>query len=357
MGSAIRRAAIVPARKHWIGPNAQFGGHPCVSAEQGMLIHDSIKLSAISSVETNMQLVVGRKMPNFHSLADARKKLEEGGVARTVSIAFTPRSGSTQLCRVLRNQCGLPAEYFQYPYEANSLSSYNCFSSSDDVVNFLLSHTANQTFASKLSNDQRAHLDERLEKLFDGYHSLDDLLPNHRWVMLTRRDLVGQALSLYVARKTGRWHLEKADQWRGDPDLHYDYFGIYAGLLYLASSAASLDAYFQSLQLAPLKIYYEDLVERPSQVLEGFFDYLQLKPLTPCTSISDGEDDLVQISRRASGLYADLRSRFLGDFLNNGRADQRRRLGRNLAKWDQFFLEEQWSEETPDLKLARLSTI
>lgn len=287
-------------------------------------------------------------MTRRNSLAEFRNRLRDRGIDRSFSIAFTPRSGSTLLCRVLGQlSCGRPDEYFQYPYASNRLSAHNCLSSAEDVLGFVESHAANRVFSSKLSNDQRAHLDERLESLFEGYRRLDDLLPAHRWVVLTRRDLIGQAISLYVARRTGRWHLQRGDRWDADPDVVYDYFGIYADLLYLASSAVSLDAYFHSIGVTPFKLCYEDFLERPVQSLDELFDYLELQGPAPDASIlHDG--DLVPISRRAAGLYADLRSRFLQDFLSMGRTDRRNRLGRELANWDRFFIEEQWARPSTE---------
>jgi len=281
------------------------------------------------------------------SLVEFRDRLRDRGIDRSYSIAFTPRSGSTLLCRVLGHlSCGRPDEYFQYPYQSNRLSAHNCLSSAEDVLGFVESNAANRIFASKLSNDQRAHLDERLEALFEGYRRLDDLLPGHRWIVLARRDLVGQAISLYVARKSSRWHLQRGDRWDADPDVGYDYFGIYADLLYLASSAVGLDAYFQSIGVTPFRLCYEDFLERPGPSLNGLFDYLELKAPAPDPSIvHDG--DLVQISRRAAALYADLRSRFLEDFLSMGRTDRHRRLGSELANWDRFFTEEQWARPCP----------
>lgn len=277
------------------------------------------------------------------NLLSIYNRLRDLGVAQSFSIAFTPRSGSTLLCRVLRGlSCGLPDEYFQYPYESNRLSVHNGLSSAEDVLSFIGNHTGNQIFSSKLSNDQRAHLDEHLERIFDGYRSLDDLLPNHRWVLLTRRDLIDQAISLFIAKKTGRWLLESGDQWDANAHVKYDYFGIFADLLYTASSALSLDAYFDFLGVTPFKLHYEDLIERPRQTLDGLFEYLKLRaprPLAP--TLDDG--NLVRISQHAEGLYTGLRARFLEDLMNTGRTDRRQRLGRELANWDQFFIEEQWA--------------
>ena len=92
-------------------------------------------------------------------------------------------------------------------------------------------------------------------------------------VYLTRRDILGQAISLARAVKTNEWHSH--DTSVPDPELTLE--DIVGKLRYIQEMQADWETVFTTLRIRPLRLYYEDLVTEPLLVFEEIRQYLNVE--------------------------------------------------------------------------------
>jgi LPS sulfotransferase NodH len=284
-------------------------------------------------------------MSQFTDTATLRARLEDAGIQRTYTIAFTPRCGSTALSNALtRAGVGRPTEYFQYPYDAKS--SFGRTPSGEfvrDIEALVCERSANGIFGAKIMHDHRAHLDDWLESSVTGYATLDDVLPNHRWIYVRREDSIAQAISLYIADETGTWHLPvDAGDETPEPHVRYDFLAILAKLMMLRAHEANWDAYFRKTGIQPLRTSYEALSDAASQLLDAVAAHLGLPNGLLAGVQLTKAGGLNKISDRFSDIYDTLRERFTNDFLAIGRRDNRATYGADLDRWLDFFGNRRW---------------
>lgn len=99
------------------------------------------------------------------------------------------------------------------------------------------------------------------------FGAVDTLLASFdRWLWLTRQDRLAQAISWYVARRTGIWTTEDAKRPRkvAQP-VEYNYARIAAFLGRIQADNARAEAFFDLHGIVPLPLVYEDW----SQDFEG----------------------------------------------------------------------------------------
>jgi LPS sulfotransferase NodH len=230
-------------------------------------------------------------------------------------VCATPRSGSTLLCETLKSTgvAGRPEEF----YEARKWSGrprapheYFLEPGAPDVTELLgapkptftspaystlegmrnyaehlerafhIGTTANGTFGAKL---MWGHLDDFTDLLgtlpaYEGLE-LDDLLPavfpRPRYVWVTRRDKVRQAVSLLKAIQTENWR--GGDTGSGQHDPTYHEAALDHLVRQLSDHDASWEAFFARNGVHPLVISYEDdLSEGPKGVVRRVLRHLEL---------------------------------------------------------------------------------
>lgn len=89
-------------------------------------------------------------------------------------------------------------------------------------------------------------------------------IPTWSFVHLRRRGIVRQAISHVVARLTGEWRSLAPASGAGTPP--YDEAVVLASARRLSDVTVLWEAFFSAHRLAPLRIWYEDLVEAPERV-------------------------------------------------------------------------------------------
>jgi LPS sulfotransferase NodH len=103
----------------------------------------------------------------------------------------------------------------------------------------------------------------------DGFDPFDEL-PNLKFVYLERHDLLGQAISHVRAQQTDQWTSHE----RPNSDPTYDVNGINNELYNLLRDRGDWNLYFASNGLAPLRVYYEDVVRNPQGAADQLADFL-----------------------------------------------------------------------------------
>lgn len=264
---------------------------------------------------------------------------------RTYLIAFTLRNGSTLLCDYLtQNGMGSPTEYFQYPFgEANRWAYQALGVPTDDFVGYLRELRAqapNGIFGAKLTWDHKLVLLENARRLDPKIQELEDLFPGVKWIFVQRRDKIAQAISLWRAVKTGRWH--SLDPKVENAQLEYDYFGIIWHLFTILFDEYLWEDYFQRRGLQPATVYYENLVRDPNNTIMQLVNYIQGQE-----KIIKNRSELkldTQLTKMRDDFSGKIKSAFMEDsyhILASNHWKPRREI---VERWLDFFRKERWKE-------------
>ncbi len=102
--------------------------------------------------------------------------------------------------------------------------------------------------------------------------------PGLRYVQITRRDKVRQAVSLWKAVQTQSWQREAGSEAGAEdgrmPEPVFSFRAINYLMRQLTAHDASWDAYFLGLGYEPLKVTYEELAESTDAVVRSVLDHL-----------------------------------------------------------------------------------
>jgi LPS sulfotransferase NodH len=229
-------------------------------------------------------------------------------------VCATPRSGSTLLCHLL-DQTGIagrpeeyfealrhsglprrPHEYFERERHANIIERLafrempdgempepNPLWQPDTYDRYLewaleQGTTPNGVFGAKLMWGYLGDFAELLRGI-DGFQRrpipelLDRAFPRLRYVQITRRDKVRQAVSLWKAVQTQAWRAA-GDGRRAQTEPEFSFRAINYLVRLLTAHDASWDAYFLGLGHQPLKVTYEELAEAHEPVVRRVLEHL-----------------------------------------------------------------------------------
>jgi LPS sulfotransferase NodH len=260
-------------------------------------------------------------------------------------IAFTVRSGSTLLCDYLgANGLGHPREYFQYDATGvlapGSLQTLGV--APDDILGYvraLLAHRSrNGVFGCKMSWHQKNALLDQAMRCNAAVRYVEDLFPDVRWLYIRRRDKIGQAISIWRAIRSGRWH--STDPVLRDERPPYDYFPIFGFYQSILAEDALWQDYFQRRALTPLLVEYEDLQDAPRETMAAVVRRLRNTdeagadghPLQLGTSLEKMRDDY----------SVKLRERFADDLHHIGAPSHWESRRDQARRWQEFFDRELW---------------
>jgi LPS sulfotransferase NodH len=233
-------------------------------------------------------------------------------------VCATPRSGSTLLCQELDKTglAGHPQEYFEalrrsgvprrpheyfdperHPNIVERLAFREMLEGApkpnplwhpdtyDQYLEWALNEgtTPNGVFGAKLMWGYLGDFAELLRGIHGmAARSLPDLLsrvfPGLRYVQITRRDKVRQAVSLWKAVQTQAWQLDAGANDDGDDGRVLEPVFSFRAINYLmrqlTAHDASWDAYFLGLGYEPLKVTYEELAESTEGVVHSVLEHL-----------------------------------------------------------------------------------
>jgi LPS sulfotransferase NodH len=140
--------------------------------------------------------------------------------------------------------------------------------------------TPNGVFGAKLMWNQLPELQSLAGELpeFAGLSTLallNRLFHAPRYIWVSRRDKVRQAVSLWRALQTRRWR--DAGPGHQPSRLEYRFEGIHHLVRRLESEDSNWQAFFSDQGLAPLTIYYEDDLERdPGPAIRSVLAWLEV---------------------------------------------------------------------------------
>lgn len=174
-------------------------------------------------------------------------------------IAFTPRSGSTWLGRVLGESgvLGRPLEYFNLKAAKYAIERSGATSMQEYYRYLKRDRQTNGVFGAEVAINH-------LKKLIDeGYNAVID--ETDFWFFLRRRDFVAQSVSLYKARETRIFHSDQSAQ--ADLMVKYDKEKIMNNALQVLSAEYNWAQFFASSQITCEELWYEDMVKLDDSAL------------------------------------------------------------------------------------------
>lgn len=187
-------------------------------------------------------------------------------------IAFTPRSGSSYLCDVMkRNKVfGRPDEYLSLNF-APDLLRHAPGQSGEEYLDLILRHTT-QLGAAGLKASW-FHFRDFLPQL-SPERKFDDF----KFIYLTRRSLADQAVSLYRATETNVFHTNiqhgenKLDALK---KLRYDYDKIDQWHRHIEVQEQGWQQFFAKHNIFPLTLTYEDIEKDVGKAARRAANFLQ----------------------------------------------------------------------------------
>jgi LPS sulfotransferase NodH len=222
-----------------------------------------------------------------------------GKVTKSLLVCATPRSGSTLLCALLDGtgvagrpqefferlaHSGLPRqprEYFERVEDPNLLellapTDPGTPDPGDPIPRALADGTTdNGVFAAKLMWTHLLDLAERLGRPADAA-LLRERFPDPRYVHVTRRDKIAQAVSLWRAVQTRAWRAGEVTE-NGNAVYHAGAIGYLAGQL--TDHDDAWRTWFAANRIEPLTIVYEELSAHTSAVTSAVIDDLGVGPV------------------------------------------------------------------------------
>lgn len=216
---------------------------------------------------------------------------------RGYMICATPRCGSNYLSQLLASTgvLGNPREYFN----ARGRRRYDDPEYPEDPHEQLeqvltTGRTANGIYAVKMHHFQIAEL-KRVNPI--------RALPHLRFIVLERRDALGQAISWSRLLQTGRARATDAAR----QDVNYDQNHIRQSLLWLMKERANWEKALQAEKTRPLILNYEAIMNDPQLAVDRVAAFMQIGGRPKIDSA------LVSVTIQRDQTTEDWRARFLAE--------------------------------------------
>jgi LPS sulfotransferase NodH len=239
---------------------------------------------------------------------------------KALIICATPRSGSTLLCDLLRatGVCGAPEswfrrqslDYFVADFAVTTPRSAPRFEADYLAAALKAGTDGSGTFGLRLMWPTVPELSVWLDRLLPGLGSdgarYERAFGPARYIYLSRRDHVAQAVSRLKAEQSGLWHLndDGSERERVKPPAAPVYDGA-ALLDYVKESVSanrSWEVWFGQNGVSPVRLAYEDLAAKPRTALEQVLSALGRDParagtVAPATAVLADEVNRDWIAR------------------------------------------------------------
>lgn len=200
----------------------------------------------------------------------------------TYAILSSHRTGSSLLCTLLTQTgvAGKPNEYFSHwrgrSYNHYDLSDYPAY-----IKRIVAERqTSNSVFGMKMmaGEDGFAGILHRLETV-PAYAGLTDpekirtFFPNCKFIYLTRRNKVAQAVSWWKAVQTDYYHTV-GDQPASDIPIKYDFDAIRHLFTEATIQECAHQAFLDKMRAVPLTFVYEDFIQNQPETVTRILNFL-----------------------------------------------------------------------------------
>jgi LPS sulfotransferase NodH len=183
---------------------------------------------------------------------------------------------------------GKPREYFDKNFEQLWIDQLGITSDADYFEKVRALTTPNGVFGLKVFWFQLEYLVEKLSRVRGrsepDFALLDEEFPNLRYIFMTRRDKVRQAISWVKAHQTQMWWvIPGAPGTLTEPKQAptFDYEEIDLRVRFLTELESTWLEYFRKKNLDPLTIEYEDFTHAYEPTVVSAVEYLGLSLTEP----------------------------------------------------------------------------
>ena len=202
----------------------------------------------------------------------------------TYAIVTSPRSGSTYFCDLLESTgiAGYPTEHLRLA--AQELARYCDFDYLRLLHNLLQYRTTdNGVFGTKLISHFLFEFQQTRFDFKQIFSSLD------KFIFLTRRDKLAQAVSLVLAQQTDIWHIRDVanninyQAKLKDIDINDDLLkNVEQKLDFIDHQEARLKKILADNKVEPLILVYEDIVEDAESQINQVLEFLEIEKPSHC---------------------------------------------------------------------------
>ncbi len=226
----------------------------------------------------------------------------EGRPRITYMICSTGRSGSTLLCSLLTNTgvMGVPHEYFNISRHGHSMIKRLTNRDADQIsigeyFDTIVSHrtSPNGVFGIKAHSNQ--WLPHYKSGFITAYFGKDI-----KHVLIRRKDVLGQAISLVIASQTGKWTSHE----KQTKEPVYDRPELEKAVGVTNHYNEIWDLFFEQTKIKPCVVYYEDLLDRPQEEIQRVLDFVGVD------AKADAKLEDAGLKREATALNEEWRQRF-----------------------------------------------
>jgi trehalose 2-sulfotransferase len=249
-------------------------------------------------------------------------------------ICSTPRSGSTLLSDGLARlgNAGTPIEYLNNAAVTWSLlRRWSCELFTEAYLRELARRRsdAGGVFGLKVHWDQIARFYAKVlgpgVSLVQYNEHLTTVFPGVKYLFVTRIDKARQAVSYWIASRTGRFFSLDAKNADDRIYLDYDFEEIHATHLLLLTSEARWLEFFASNHLEPLLLPYESFHRAYDREIRSVLRYIGC-------AMPDGELPRPKIEQQTNGLKEEIVQRYMADLEARAMTPERMdELGKRVA--------------------------
>ena len=199
-------------------------------------------------------------------------------------ICATPRSGSTLLCEALRNTglAGNPDEYFGPMHIARWNEKWKTDTGHEYLQRVLEHGTGiNRVWGAKVMRLYWQNFLSLLKSVNESGSKtetarLENFFPKPKYIFITRRNKVRQAVSWLKFLQGSAWFWEKEEPQKLE-NLEFKPEVIDGFLQETAIHESAWLEFFESTGTRPYIVVYEDLVETYEETAKGILDYLGIE--------------------------------------------------------------------------------
>lgn len=201
----------------------------------------------------------------------------------SVFILASHRSGSSLLCKYLESTgvCGNPEEFFMH-YQGVSYQNWDIQNYEAYIERVVAeTQTPNRVFSAKLMTgwDGAYGILKRLYPTFQGSYTvkmkeLSKFFPNLRCIYLSRRNKVAQAVSWHKAGQSNIYHRIKNQS--VEFEYQYDFQALQDLITSLIMEEAAHQEFLDSMQISPLSLVYEDMVQDMPGTIRKILNFLEI---------------------------------------------------------------------------------
>ncbi len=217
---------------------------------------------------------------------------------KIVFLCFTNRSGSNYLAELLGStrQINVAGEFLNFDTALTHIGKNDLQSFYDYFINLVDTQSVRGGFACKIAITQIA--------LIQQAGLLDEIMPYSRFVLSERADLLGQAISLEIASRTGKW-TSYMQPTGAVAENDFDRNRLEMIIRNIAYEQQLFRLFFAINGLDYFSVNYEQLTSYTATVMNMMCDWLEIE-------VPPGCFERTGTQRQSDALNSAWRNRFLG---------------------------------------------